>query len=126
VSAGRPVLDQASLHALVSDVGHDAAEQFARRYSEMLGERLARLEETVRAAQAEEDTAVETADAAYVVALSLYSSSAMVGAAALADATHRTAELLRTGDVDGARTSLTKVYEHAGATRDALVAVIPR
>lgn len=109
--ATRPVLDPDALRALVADVGDDAAACFASRYAEMLPVRLDRLAAALRDGDSEEG---------YVVALSLYSSSAMVGAAALTEAAYGAAVLLRAGDIAGACAAMTNVYTCSEATLGAL------
>ncbi|GAA1634911.1 Hpt domain-containing protein [Georgenia ruanii] len=109
------VLSHGTLSALSDDLGAAAVCSFVRRYLDLLDGRVRDL----TAALAGRDV-----EAAQVVALSLHSASAMIGAEALADVARALATQLRTGAVTAARLALCDVPSLARATAQALAAFL--
>ncbi|WP_127131093.1 Hpt domain-containing protein [Georgenia sp. SYP-B2076] len=107
------VLSPGGLRDLGDDVGDDVAHGFAARYLSMLEGRVDRLR-----------TAVEHDDAvtAHVAALSLHSSSTMVGADALAEVARSLTAYLRSGALSAARALLPELMLVAAMTTAALLA----
>jgi hypothetical protein len=122
VARGRSGHQEASapLHSgvlvdLAGDVGIPAASAFVRRFLDMLGPRVRHLLEA---------THREDAESAYVAALSLHSSAAMVGATTLAETVAALVEPLRRGDLRCVAVALPTLARHAEDTRRALLAVL--
>ncbi|WP_127573462.1 hypothetical protein [Georgenia faecalis] len=115
--AGSTTIDPGPLLALAADVGPDATRSFAQRYATMLPQRISRLQ-----------TAVLTGDLedGFVAALSLHTSSTMVGAHHLAAEAQRLAALLRAGDAAAARAAVAPLLGQATAVTRALDTVAPR
>ncbi|WP_448070987.1 Hpt domain-containing protein [Georgenia yuyongxinii] len=111
------VLSQVALCALCEELGADAACSFAHRYLDLLEARVQHLTEALAGGDAE---------AAWVAALSLHSSSAMVGAQALAEVSRALATQLRAGALAAARLVLCEVAALATATARALLAFLAR
>lgn len=105
------IFDPGALVTLGRDLGDDAARQFATRYAAMLEERLRRLDDCVRSGEVED---------AYAAALSLYSSSAMVGAQALARTAADVATALRHNTLEPAQYANAGLVVLAAQTREAM------
>lgn len=108
------ILDPGALQTLGRDLGDDAARQFAATYAAMLDNRVNRLDSSVATGDLEE---------AYVAALSLHSSSAMVGAQALAETAATVAAALRRRDPTPALRARARLAALAQQTRAALAAL---
>ena len=108
------VLSPDAVRGLQEDVGDDAARGFVATFLAMLEARVDR----VRAAVELDDAAT-----AHVAALSLHSSSAMVGAHALAELGRALSAALRCGAVGPARALLPELMILAAATAAALLAL---
>ncbi|KAE8764179.1 hypothetical protein [Georgenia thermotolerans] len=109
------VLSQGTLSDLSEDLGAVAVCSFVRRYLDLLDGRVRDLTAALTGAD------VETAE---VVALSLHTASAMIGAQALADVARTLAAQLRAGALATARLALGEVSALAMATAQALVAFL--
>lgn len=112
-----PIFDPGPLATLGRDLGDDAACQFAMRYAAMLEERLRRLDDCVRSGEV---------DDAYAAALSLYSSSAMVGAEALARTAADVATALRHNTLGPAQYAYAGLVTLAEQTRAAMAQLAGR
>jgi HPt (histidine-containing phosphotransfer) domain-containing protein len=111
------VLSPVALCTLCDELGADAACSFAHHYLSLLDARVQHLTEAL---------AGDDAEAAWVVALSLHSSSAMVGALALAEVSRALATQLRAGALAAARLAMCEVVALATATARALLAFLAR
>lgn len=109
------VLSRGTLSDLSEDLGAAAVCSFVRRYLDLLDGRVRDLTAALTGADVE---------AAEVVALSLHSASAMIGAQALTDVARALATQLRAGALATARLALGEVTALAAATAQALAAFL--
>jgi len=109
------ILDPVALRALESDLGPDAARDFAGRYLAELPARVARLHRAVRDGDIEDG---------YAAALSLSSTSGMVGAVVVARLARRFAAAARHGLGWPAARTLGDLSAAARVTRTELTATL--